>query len=904
MRLRPPTAAWTKAPARLLRLPTLGAALAAGALVLSLATASAPLFLASAGNAAVTLSLRGVTPEAAGLTVETAGMPDRQTFRPADAALRQATAGVGHLVEPTLFGLASVFGASANGQQARARMLTRDGFREHIEVVDSVPGTRGVWVPDALAEQLRLEAGETLTLGFGEQEAQAQVAGTYVDLRSARLTPFWQPLAPLFVTRDTQGLEPPPPPMLLADIDAFLSAGRALPPAAFRWQAPLEFAGLTLPQLRATRAQLDRVGVDVADASTALGQPFDGLSAYGPPVTRSALDAVVGEVDETDAVLRGPVSLLSLAGRAVALVVVAAAAAFAVQRRRVEHQVLAAAGETPWATGSRAGVEALVPVLLGAAAGLALAVWTVNVLGPGAPADASVRTGAVGAVLGNAALAVVVFAVVTPVAARRAQATAAAAPGRRLAARLPWEAVLLALAAASYYEVVASGADAVAVELGAPPRIDALVLAFPLLFIAGCAGLAGRALRRLLPHLRRAGNGWRPSLYLAARQLAGASRAALLLVVASSLAVGIGVYAATLVATTQRTVQAKSQVLVGSDVSAEVRPDAIPAASGRFPSTLAQFQRATLDDRLEVDILGVDPATLPAAVNWDDRFADQPLPELLAALEADTGRLPVLAVGSGIGDQPTLRDADYGVALQVVARPRAFPGASDRRPLLVVDARRYVEAVDAASQSSIGAALLFEPRTWLRGDPGAIVAALEADGVGATNSASVALSGFTSSNPPQVLTAQQVAGGPGLAGLGWTFGYLQALGLAAALLAVIGLLLYLQARQAEREVSYALSSRMGLSRGTNRLAVAVEVAGMLAVALTSGTVPALAAAWLINTRLDPLPQVPPAPLFTVPAVLLLIVVAALPVLAWCGAILVQRAADRTNVADVLRLAAG
>ena len=902
MRLRPPTAAWTKAPVRLLRLPTLGAAVASGAAVLALATASAPLFLASAGNAAVTLSLEGVTPEAGGLSVETAGVPDRRTFQPADAALRAATAGVGRLAEPTLFGLASVFGASANGEQVRARMLTRDGFGEHIEVIDSAPGARGVWLPDSVAEQLRLEPGDTVTVGFGEEEAQAPVAGIYVDLRSARLTEYWQPLGSLFTTRDTEGLEPPPPPMLLADLDAFLSAGRTLPPASFRWQALLEFADLTLPQLRAARARLDRIGTDIANPSTELGQPFDDLSAYGPPETRSVLAAVVGEVDETAAVLRGPVSLLSLAGRAVAIVVVAAAAAFAAQRRRIEHQVLTAAGETPLATGARAGVEALLPVLLGAAAGLAMAVWLVDLLGPGASGDAAVRVGAVRAVIRNAALAVVVFAVVTPVAARRAQASAAAAPGRRLAARLPWEAVLLALAAASYYEVVA-GSD-VAVELGAPPRIDALVLAFPLLFIAGCAGLAGRAMRRVLPRLRRAGDGWRPSLYLAARQLAGASRAALLLVVASSLAVGVGVYAATLVATSQRTVQAKAQIVVGSDVSAEVRPGAIPTAVGRFPTTLAQFQRATLDGRVEVNILGVDPDTLPAAVNWDDRFADRPLPELLATLRADSGRLPVLAVGGGIPDQPTLRDAEYGVPLQVVARPQAFPGASERRPLLVVDARRYVEAVDAASQSSIGAALLFEPQTWLRGDPGDIVAALEADGFGVTDENSVALSGFTLSNPPQILTAQQVAGGPGLAGLGWTFRYLQALGLAAALLAIIGLLLYLQARQAEREVSYALSSRMGLSRGANRTAVAVEVAGMLAAALTSGTLLALAAAWLINTRLDPLPQVPPAPLFTVPASLLLAVVAALPVLAWCGAMLVQRAADRTNVADVLRLAAG
>ncbi len=127
-------------------------------------------------------------------------------------------------------------------------------------------------------------------------------------------------------------------------------------------------------------------------------------------------------------------------------------------------------------------------------------------------------------------------------------------------------------------------------------------------------------------------------------------------------------------------------------------------------------------------------------------------------------------------------------------------------------------------------------------------------------------------------------------------------GLAAALLAVVGLLLYLQARQTEREVAYALSRRMGLARGAHRAAVALEVAGMLGVALTAGTLLALSAAWLVNGRLDPLPQVPPPPLFTVPGGLLLAVAATLPLLAGMGALLVQRAADRTRVAEVLRLA--
>src|SRR5207249_5973680 len=108
---------------------------------------------------------------------------------------------------------------------------------------------------------------------------------------------------------------------------------------------------------------------------------------------------------------------------------------------------------------------------------------------------------------------------------------------------------------------------------------------------------------------------------------------------------------------------------------------------------------------------------------------------------------------------------------------------------------------------------------------------------------------------------------PAFLALRWTFGFLEALGVLAGAVALIGLLLYLAARQGSREVSYALASRMGLSRRAHRLSVAIELGGMLLAAFVVGAVLAAVAALIVYQRTDLLPQVPPGPLFRLPVAL-------------------------------------
>jgi putative ABC transport system permease protein len=129
---------------------------------------------------------------------------------------------------------------------------------------------------------------------------------------------------------------------------------------------------------------------------------------------------------------------------------------------------------------------------------------------------------------------------------------------------------------------------------------------------------------------------------------------------------------------------------------------------------------------------------------------------------------------------------------------------------------------------------------------------------------------------------------------------MELIGVVTAIIALIGLVLYLQARQRARELSYALGRRMGLTSGAHRLAVVLEILLLLVTALIAGAVLALATTALIYQRLDPLPNLPPDPTLQVPVSLLLSIAVAIAVCAAVGGWWVQSRAEHANVGAVLR----
>src|SRR4030095_1551995 len=95
----------------------------------------------------------------------------------------------------------------------------------------------------------------------------------------------------------------------------------------------------------------------------------------------------------------------------------------------------------------------------------------------------------------------------------RTEGGTGARPG--VLARVPWELAVLALAGLAYQRLASEGPP---VATGTePPRIDLLLLAFPMLFLVGAVGLAVRLLGLALRRLRTAGSSWPHAVYLGGR---------------------------------------------------------------------------------------------------------------------------------------------------------------------------------------------------------------------------------------------------------------------------------------------------------------------------------------------------------------------------------------------------
>jgi putative ABC transport system permease protein len=856
---------------------------AGAALFLALASASSPLFLSSAGNAALAKGIEGPCYWGVGLQAIRNGplADDPDPEFPLDAAgwllareqlLRRTTDDIPRLGPPVRTMLSSaveVARTGADGGAFRVRLLSRTGSLSHVQRV-STGGGEGVWMPDTSAEALQVRPGDEVLVRSNRVEegrvvprrARVRVAGIYRDLRSRPLSEFW--CSQFFVFRPRRPLDTPPP-VLLADPELLKRIGRRLGErdATFTWEYPLRTEGLTL-------AEGEALAVELAQIRLELGTFAGGFRA------RSELPVIAQQAGQTVVALEGSVRTVSIAGTIVALVVVAAAGVHWVTRRRTEVALLSAQGVGPVRIAAKALLEGAIPVAVATAIGWAGTIWLVKLLGPSPLLEAGAPDSAARQVLWTAVLALCLLSAVAGVSARR---DVEARPSRTLETlgRAPWEIPVLALAAASLYEILTRGTAPVEGPAGTP-KVDALLLLFPILFLAGAAGLAARGVRRALPRLRTASRRWRPPLYLAANRLAGASRIAVVLVTASALSIGILTYAGSLASSVRATSEAKSSVFTGSDVAATLARDVpVPERLSSTSTKVIRTEAVFLPDQVRVDVLGVDPRTFARAAFWDESFASKGLQELLDGLSSSPSASAASAVMAG-GALQSAGTLDFLAADEIrivsVEFVRAFPGMRANRPVVVVD-RRVLEERETGV-----------PVLWARGEPEEVLRAIERAG----------------GTVLQAVSGSEVQATPGFLSLSWTFGFLLALGVATGLIALVGTLLYLEARQRSREVSYALSRRMGLTRTAHRLAVALELLGLLAAGFIAGVTLSWLAIRVVYTQLDPMPQLPPPPLFRMPLLLLSVTAAALPLASALGAWWVQRTADRVNVAEVMRLA--
>jgi putative ABC transport system permease protein len=652
--------------------------------LLGVAVCSAPLVASSSATAALREDLIDGCRFSVGLRVEGTLAVGRDLV----AEEKAASAEINRARQPypaLLPSVATIYGGLADvhvgGTSAFVQLISRTDAERWITILDQIPGN-GVWLADDTASQVGVTVGSTIEMQtIGQAAVPVLVKGIYRNLAREKRPWFWCSMAQSF---DALSNEDRPPvalvtPETMASLLQQATGGRRMwwevAPSLSAWTE--SSAKKAYPALRSVVDTLKRNEGSLASAIDAGKASVDqeGSLAHA----KRARDA-------TMAVLL-PVAF----GATFVCFLLLLLAAEAWRSRRAQILVLLSQrGFGPAQLGVMAVAEFSTPIAAGLACGWLLAVKVVPVVGPSAVVEASVVRSSAALAAGLVIVACLIVFLLMFFDLRRDVATTSDRKRRRL----PWEQACVALAVAAGYEmrnrVGSSGG-----------RVDSLVTAFPVLLLAGAAGLLTRfvvagiaRLQAVATMVRRA---W---LSLAAGRLAANRSRTIPTITALAVSSGVVLFTASLASTVTATATAKSTLGLGSAQVAVLSTNdqlATVQQSGLANTTVAlraSENTVLVTEKPPVDVLGIDPATFAGGAYWEAEFSDTSLKELLARLmntPADgDGRLSAIAVGDELPNSfaielPTAQ-ASVRTKVTVVGRARFFPGLglNSNRPLVVV----------------------------------------------------------------------------------------------------------------------------------------------------------------------------------------------------------------------------
>jgi hypothetical protein len=894
---------WRKAPLTLLRHRPVLAAVAFGAFLVAFSSASSPFFTTATGSAALRNKLREMGPYAAGLDLQRSYVGSfRQFAAPpglrTPAFERQARAlvrGIPFSGEPVLTTIVGAVQLSRAGNEATSdsvRLTARTGFLDKVIRLQGDPHAPGVWLADTTAETLHVRPGDRVEFPLADPRGTLHrtvlpVAGIYEALWKKPYRPEWVNFTHyIYPENNRVNLDPVLPPVFAFmpqdELDRVMKKADVGGTDQF-FELPFTARSPLLSEAKGVR---DRF----ATVHRALTPTFTHRPTAAERASRLYFGAVIGAKDTTSlpqaiaiaektiAGVAAPTQLLAEAGALIALVVVGASGAFLVARRRAEARTLFARGEAVPSFAGRTVVEAVLPSIGGGALGVAAALALIRTVEPNGRIDVStLRAGALAATLGVAAGLLLVGASAGVAYARLYEVGARTHP---LLRRTPWELVALAAGIVLLVRLRHGGglSHDKATGIAHPSLVSFLV---PVLLVGGVAAFLARIGGK--PLRLAADRAWAAPLpvLLALRRLAAGRGVLSLLVVTSAIALGVLLYAQTLVSSLEDSVRQKAYIAAGSDAQGIV--DATQPAPRHFPFPVTRAEIVYGGGRLgnadgdAVDVMGIDPKTLPAAVHWVSSWGPPPS-QLVAHLDDPGRRLHVLATGP----PTTLRAVNLaGTQIPVdVTWVHAFPGMSGQARLVVFSQRRLDQAVGGFDPLDPPWAYL-----WAKGPTKPVVAALLARPASAFFTTTAA--GFRTD--PNVALALR------------TFAFMRALGIAAGTLALFCLVLYLLARQRAQAIATAFERRMGLRRWTAAAALVLELGLILAVALVAALAGALVASASVVPHSDPLPQLAPAPVFAGPWLGLALILATLSVLTVLAGLVASRAPRDEALVEAIRL---
>ncbi len=755
--------------------------------------------------------------------------------------------------------------------------MYRSGALAHVHPIADLAGRDGIWVQESAAAAAGLRIGSTVAVGI----RRILVVGVFADINGSAPGPFWCSQTALFsATNINQSFVPK---LVLCTSPAIFlaSQGGLTQTMTLDWWSPIETRGLTL-----SRAHDINVAAAAAVASLSRSREeqrrddvFVSAQAGGAQNSLPNMEVRARLVHRG---LLAPVVPIGAVGSLIALFLVIACGGLWADRRSREVTLLLARGVGAPALGLKAVLELSIPALAGVAAGWAVAVGLVRVVGPSsaldhsAPVQAAVFSalaGAVGLVSVGAAGAI------------RARKVFERVGGRRRIGypRWPWELIPLGLAALAFWRLH----DEKPVDvINGVAEVNLHLVTFPLLAIIGLAGLGIRVIVAGLPLVRTWGAGRSVPTFLATRRITATVivSAAILGVVA--LPISLFLYSSAITGTTQKTVDAKSAVYSGAPhVIVSVEPISTNARTERVGSVVTRLSGQGVDlDGQQVEIIGVDPRTFVRFAIWHDQYATESLRTIASGLGGkDNGPAPIAiwyprGQGSPHVNAARLHVGAVTIPVESVATVRAFPGVQDvYDPLIVIDDDRLGAAItDPTAQRRY--------EFWTKTDSPAVRAALAAQDVHALF----------------VLSPAQVIDLTDYVAITWTFGYLEVLALLIAAVAVGGLLLHVATRQRAQVISYVLTRRMGLRRATHGLSLLIEQLTIVVAALLLGTALSAATVELVYRRLDVDPVHPPPPLLSVPLIQLTASAAGAVAVAAVAAAVAHISSEQYRPSEVLR----
>ena len=244
------------------------------------------------------------------------------------------------------------------------------------------------------------------------------------------------------------------------------------------------------------------------------------------------------------------------------------------------------------------------------------------------------------------------------------------------------------------------------------------------------------------------------------------------------------------------------------------------------------------------------------------------------ALAISDARLPAIAIGGTRGAQ-TVTIGNETRRVDVVATSRLFSGMVPGSAGLVVPAR--------ALGSSVGEGFSY---VWATGPPAQVERALARSDLA----------------PSYFSRATDVMQSADVTTVTRTYGLLRLVAISFALISLVGLLLYLNARARSQLVSSEFLRRMGFPDRAQAASVALEATLLVAFSTAVGLAAALATSGVIVDRVDPLPAYAPPATTVVPwGELLGAGVAVVFFAALLGA-LVSVAVRRDRIGEALRVA--